>query len=67
MVTGPRTSHRLQSAPRRYELVLFRLKKEVTQQDITSFLNEEEMDVVETECLSKEEYYTDLQSSSVGQ
>ena len=56
--TGTRTATKLTSAPIRYELFLFRLNKEATDDKIRDFVDDETMNVVEIECMSQEHYYT---------
>ena len=44
--TGTRTATKLTSAPRRYDLFLFRLNKEATDDEIRDFVDDESMNVV---------------------
>ena len=46
------------SAPRRYALLVFRLDNDVTDEDINHFLSDDNMQVINVECMSNEHHYT---------
>ena len=48
-MTGTRASNMLQSAPQRYELFLFRLSRDIKEDSMKDFLNEEQIDTVDIE------------------
>ena len=56
--TGTRTSVKLMSAPRRYELFVFRVNENATADDIKDYINCDTMAVIDIACMSNENNYT---------
>ena len=56
--TGTRTSAKLMSAPRRYELFVFRVNENATVDDIKDYINCDNMAVIGIDCMSNENNYT---------
>ena len=56
--TGTRTSAKRMSAPRRYELFVFRVHENATADDIKDYINCDTMAVIDVDCMSNENNYT---------
>ena len=56
--TGTRASAKLMSAPRLYELFVFRVNENATVDDIKDYINCDNMAVIDIDCMSNENNYT---------